>query len=103
MFYVYLYLRDDGTPYYVGKGKGRRAYNHGGRPCKKPSDISRIIIHTENLTEDRAFSLEKELILKYGENAMADYYITNRWEARARPDAGHQRKLVIKCPLHIWV
>lgn len=66
MFYVYLYIREDGTPYYVGKGKGKRAYVQGGRPCKTPTDKSRIKIHTDNLTEEQAFSLEKELILAHG-------------------------------------
>ena len=63
-YYVYLYLREDGTPYYVGKGQGRRAYSSEhtvSRPSKE-----RIIFHTKNLTEDEAFELEKKLILEYG-------------------------------------
>jgi hypothetical protein len=42
-FYTYIWLREDGSPYYVGKGKNSRAYyNHGwGRA---PNDRSRIKI-----------------------------------------------------------
>ena len=65
-YYVYLYLREDGTPYYVGKGQGRRAFKNSRRRMKKPSDKTKIIFHSENLTEHDAFALEKELIEKYG-------------------------------------
>ena len=65
-FYVYIYLREDETPYYVGKGQGRRAFKNSGRRMKKPSDETKIVFHSENLTEDEAFVLERELIKKYG-------------------------------------
>lgn len=65
-FYVYLYLREDATPYYVGKGRNNRAFSKTGRSIHIPSDKSRIVFYAENLTEDEAFALEKELIAKYG-------------------------------------
>ena len=65
-FYVYIYLREDGTPYYIGKGKHNRAWSNTGRAYKAPNDPERIIIHTDNLTEEQAFSLEMDLIAHYG-------------------------------------
>jgi hypothetical protein len=67
MFYVYQYIRDDSTPYYVGKGKGNRAWarNKNDRIRQPPTD-DRIIIVKDNLTENEAHSLEIELIFKYG-------------------------------------
>ena len=63
-YYVYLYLREDGTPYYVGKGKGNRAFSLKRRISPPPKE--RIIIHTKNLSENGAFELEKKLITQYG-------------------------------------
>jgi hypothetical protein len=59
MFYTYLWLREDGTPYYVGKGKGRRAFRQGSPPQE------RIVVHPAE-SEDDAFETEIALIWYYG-------------------------------------
>jgi hypothetical protein len=64
-YYVYLYLREDGTPYYVGKGKGNRAYHKWARNVAVPPK-DRIAILFKNLTEEQAFADEKDLIIFYG-------------------------------------
>ena len=64
-YYIYQYLREDGTPYYIGKGKGRRAWVKR-RVVPLPVDQNLIHIIKDSLTEDEAFRLEEELIAKYG-------------------------------------
>ena len=66
MFYVYTYLREDRTPYYVGKGSGERAFKKWGKGIKPPKDPSRIVIVEDNLDEQTAFDLERKLIAEYG-------------------------------------
>ena len=63
-FYVYAYLRKDGTPYYIGKGQGYRMHDRYGHPGLPPRD--RRVKLKENLFEEEALQLEEELILKYG-------------------------------------
>lgn len=66
-YYIYAYLRQDGTPYYIGKGKGRRAWhNHNACNARPPKDKSRIIIMEDNLTEVGALALERFYIRWYG-------------------------------------
>jgi hypothetical protein len=66
-FYTYAYLREDGTPYYIGKGKGDRCYTRCGRNgCHPPTDRGRILILKKNLTEAEAFRHEVYMIALFG-------------------------------------
>jgi hypothetical protein len=66
-FYTYAWLRKNGTPYYIGKGSGRRAWKESGRAGKarKPPE-NRILILKDNLTEEEAFRHEIYMIAIYG-------------------------------------
>ena len=65
-YYIYSYLREDFSPYYIGKGSGKRAYTKGPKEVKPPRDKSRVRILKANLTEEEAFLLEKLYILMFG-------------------------------------
>ena len=72
IYYTYGYLRQKdskiskaGTLYYVGKGKGSRAFSYH-RNTPVPKDRNRIIFLKENLTEKEAFDHEIKMIKFYG-------------------------------------
>jgi hypothetical protein len=64
VFYVYFWLRDDGTPYYVGKGIKNRAFKQSGHRVQKPH--SSYILIQEYDSEEDAFTAEKFFIAFYG-------------------------------------
>jgi hypothetical protein len=65
-YYVYIYLREDGTPYYVGKGSKSRAWTKGKGEIGIPKDNNRIVIVESNLTEVGSLAIERRLIQWYG-------------------------------------
>lgn len=63
--YVYAYLREDGSPYYIGKGIKRRAWSKAHN-VPVPKDLNRIIILEKNLSNIGSCALERRLIRWYG-------------------------------------
>jgi hypothetical protein len=64
MFYTYMYLRYDGTPYYIGKGNRYRAFDSFNHRLNCPPKDRILIQHYP--TEAEAFEAEMFLISYYG-------------------------------------
>ena len=67
IYYTYKWLREDGTPYYVGKGKGNRAWAvHKRKNVSHYPPDGRVEVVMEGLTEEEALLHEVWLIALYG-------------------------------------
>jgi hypothetical protein len=63
--YVYAYLRKSNlTPYYIGKGKGYRAWAKE-HSIKVPTELDRIVIVEDELTDIGTYAIERRLIRWY--------------------------------------
>ena len=66
IYYIYAYLRENGTPYYIGKGTGKRLYQIKTHNIKPPKDKTKIFIMENGLTEIGALALERRMIRWFG-------------------------------------
>lgn len=75
IYYTYAWLRVDGTPYYIGKGHGNRAYDRRRKFCPP---LDRILILKRDLTEDDAFKHEIYMIAVYGRKDLGTGILRNQ-------------------------
>ncbi len=75
-YYTYAYMRKDGTPYYIGKGRGNRAFQKGGRCCQTPPK-DRVLFLKTGLTEEEAFRHEVYMISVFGRKDLGTGILRN--------------------------
>jgi hypothetical protein len=88
-YYTYAYLREDRTPYYIGKGSGRRAYVKNHR-INLPEDKNRIIILKKQLTEKEAFRHEEYMIFILGRKDLGTGILRNMSEGGSGGASGYK-------------
>ena len=83
-YYCYFYIREDGTPYYVGKGCNGRIDSKVHPGIGLPPKERRIKV-AENLTEEDAMQMEKMYIKKYGRKDLGTGILYNRTDGGDNP------------------
>lgn len=83
-YYTYAYIREDGTPYYIGKGKGNRI-NSKNHPGISLPPLERRIKLYENLTNDESCNKEIELITKWGRKDLGTGVLYNKTNGGENP------------------
>ena len=90
-FYSYMWLREDGSPYYVGKGTGRRAFTSDGHGNRRPKSRTRILTFPM-LNEAEAFESEIALIDLFGRKDLGTGCLRNMTDGGENPPNWKGRK-----------
>jgi len=107
-YYVYIYINPkDSQPFYVGKGCGNRAWRHLKETKINTENYKKwcilenlrklelepiILILKDNLSEEDAYKLEKETIIKYGRRDLDKNGILTNVCIDQRPPSAKGRK-----------
>jgi hypothetical protein len=84
MYYTYAYLREDKTPYYIGKGRNNRINEFHTKYVKLPPKERRIILkYFDN--EYSAYEHEKYMIFVFGRKDLDTGVLINRTEGGDAP------------------
>ena len=75
-YYTYAYLREDGTPYYIGKGIKGRIHNPLHNSIHLPPKERRLFLK-QNITEEQAFIHEIYMIAVFGRKDLGTGILRN--------------------------
>ena len=92
IFYCYFWLRWNGSPYYVGKGQGDRAFIVDSHNVSMPKDHAQIILQYYP-TEEDAFEAERFFISLFGRKDIGTGCLRNLTDGGENPPnwAGKKR------------
>lgn len=92
-FYSYMWMREDESPYYVGKGSGKRAFING-HGVHRPPCLFRIVVFPQDSEAD-AFRSEMDLIELFGRKDLGTGCLRNLTNG-GEGTTGHKHTLKAK-------